>query len=275
MSALTAKYIGLCIRAVTAFVTRSVKTNTACKGGGFAMLDDNGDVLPLSTAAGFFAGLFQSDVASSASAQNTLLSVAGQFLASITSVDKSYIGRPVFCATDNPADLTVTWSATAKYIGRIMDLEYDSAGAVTGKCWVEFDAALAEASQVKLVEMSFATAPALVSEACGYRCPTGRKATLLGFSYEYDAKPVYATSAALAVQKITGTTRTTALNAATVDINNTAVVADTDTALTNTAVAADLELAAGDRLVSKVTVVGVETARGNVKVHAVLLERPA
>ncbi|MEN6533266.1 MAG: hypothetical protein ABFD89_06355, partial [Bryobacteraceae bacterium] len=141
MSALSANNIGLMTRVISAIV-HTAKSSTAIYKGGFLMQNIDGDVLPLTTTAGQFAGIALDEKATTTTDRKTRVSESGEFLATLTGVAKADIGKPVFCAYDDPADITLTWATTTKYIGKIVALEYDSTGAVTDKCWVRYDARL-------------------------------------------------------------------------------------------------------------------------------------
>lgn len=139
MSALSEKNAALKTR-VLGNAVRNAKASTALYGYSLVMRDVNGDVLPLSTGRGTFDGILVGDnITTTQTDRKCVVARSGLLLATITSVAKGDIGKPVFCPTDNPADIVLTQAAGAHRVGRVFDLEYDSNGAVTNKCWVEVE----------------------------------------------------------------------------------------------------------------------------------------
>lgn len=148
MSALSALNLALKTRTKGNRV-RNAKASTAIYGYSFVMRDVNGDVLPLTTGRGTFSGILMGDnITAAQTERKCVVAGDGLFLATITSVAKAHIGMPVFCATDNPADAVLTQAAGAHRIGRVFDLEYDSNGAVSNKCWVELEGEAAEGREI-------------------------------------------------------------------------------------------------------------------------------
>ena len=254
-----------------------VKASTAVYAGGFAMKDANGKLVPNSTAVGVFAGLTNGGMpATTPTGQSRRLPIPrlNVIFAAISSVDATYIGKPVFCATDNPADMSVTYTAGARCVGRILDLEYDSNGAVTGKCWIltaEDMPGLHANVRAITACSNFRTISGKTVRSSPYKCPVGRKAIVLGVEVTPQGViPNYATSAALDCSKVVGTTRTSLLSG-TVDVNNTGIVADTPFALTGAATPF-VTLGQGDRLEVSVVTVGAATTDADIQVAAQIIE---
>jgi hypothetical protein len=278
MTALAAAFAALKV-GTGDLVTRYTKASTAVYQGGFVQKDANGDIAPLdTTTTSSFDGVATQSATSTQTTREIQVTKRGRVLCAITGVTRADIGKPVYCSTDNPNDATLAYSASAKQVGWVSNLEYSpvTGAFVANKCWVYFDADLiAGQAQVFIVGHNMRTLVGTVEE-CNYRVPVGRKATLISFDFEYDAKPNYATSSVLKMTKVTGTTRTTMLNAASININNQANPAiDTvqNNALSGTP--ADLSLAANDRIMASVTQVGAETTPGNVKAYALVAEMAA
>jgi len=151
MAALSARNVALRTRAI-GNVVREVLAATAVYGYSLVMRDSADKIVPLSTAAGVFSGLLAGDnVTTTQTERKVVVSRNAIFLATITSVAITDVGKPVFCATDNPADVSLAQAAGAKRIGRIVDLEYDSNGAVANKCWVELEGEPVASQQIEHV----------------------------------------------------------------------------------------------------------------------------
>ena len=86
-------------------VTRNAKATTTVFARSLVMKDAAGDIVSLSAAAGAFAGVAQNGVEAADTVRNVSVSRKGGFLAVISGVTKADLGKPVFCATDNPADV--------------------------------------------------------------------------------------------------------------------------------------------------------------------------
>lgn len=121
------------------------KASTAVYGYSLVMRGSDDKIVPLiSSTIGVFEGVLSQDtILSTATERKCTIAREGQFLMPITGAAITKIDMPVFCSTDNPADATLTYTEGAKKIGRLVELEYDAAGAITGKGWVEIETGLA------------------------------------------------------------------------------------------------------------------------------------
>ncbi len=253
-----------------ASVIRSATASTALYGGSVVQSNTSGTLVPVSNASGKFEGFSQvgTGVSATAAERKMAMSRKGMILCTITSVDASYLGKPVWAPTDNPGDLTLTYTAGAKLVGWVDDLEYDNLGAVANKAWVYFDAPLLG----NAYEHQEKTSPALIGivgtvREAFYRVPVGKNAQLYLVNWTQQVKPNFATSATLNLTTISGATRTNLITG--VDLNNTGSL---DTPAAATISSTVQVLAAGDILEAELVCVSTLSAAGKVNVHCNLWE---
>lgn len=191
----------------------------------------------------------------------------GVFKFAASGITIAHLGRKVWFSDDQTVTLTAPAAGTGGiYAGRIENVDAEGV-------WVRID----DATVNHIRKVPFAMQPAPLGAAGtnrikGYQCPAGAKAYLVSASYSYSVKPNFATSAVLILSKLSATVRTTMLNAANKDVNNTTPAVDTPTALTLTATPADLELNAGDQIEASITAVGALTAAGDTHVTGEIIE---
>lgn len=273
MGALSADNAALILRDTADVRTGEVKASTAVYGASFVMRDNVSKVVPLSTAAGTFDGILGSGgTSTTATDRKRDLYRKGMFKGVISSIALTDIGKPVYCGTDNPADVTLTWSAGVKRVGDVSGLVYDSSGAVTNECWVYFDADDDARSAVAFPAGSVRTADAATVDSLLYVVPTGRQAKVVAGTWEVGPlAPTNVTTVDLYLKKISGVTRTTL--AGPINIKSYATV-DLTVAMTLSTVAGVLALAAGDRLIASVDCQGTASAFSDVKVIPTVSEWP-
>lgn len=270
MGALTGNNIGTKTKE-GASATREVVAAGTVFGGSLVQRDTNGKENPVSASAGVFDGIVPigSGINSTATDRKIVPAKRGCLLATLTGVTIADLGKPVFAPTDNPLDLTLTFTAGAKMVGYVDSLEYNSAGAIANTAWVYFDSILFGAS----IEGQEKTSPAVIAIAgtvreVFYKVPTGKNAQLLEANYQQQIKPNFATSATLNLNKISGGVRTNLITG--MNVNSNATGLDAPTALVMPGVFA--LLAAGDSLEAEIVTVGGLTTAGKIYVHVNLQE---
>ena len=146
MAALTGNNAALMVKD-GAKVSRLARASVEIFSGSFVMRDSDGNVRPVITSV---AGIFEGIGAGYVGTDTTLyptgsmkrrieVTKKGAFKVYISGVAATDVGKPVWCITDNPADVTLTYSAGYHYIGKIDCLEYVSTGALSGYAWVLFN----------------------------------------------------------------------------------------------------------------------------------------
>lgn len=172
------------------------------------------------------------------------------------------VGKRVYFTDDN----TISTTVGNVFAGRLEVVDAEGA-------WVRIDEATEKNVTLRPVVMQPQTLGAAgTARRVGYVVPAGAVAFLVKGDYGYSVKPNFGTSATLALNKVSTTTRTTLLSTATIDVNNTTPAVDVPTALTLTLTTADLKMVAGDRLEATVVGGGSFTAGGDTFVAAEVLE---
>lgn len=274
MSALSANNAALLVRDAGDTRVGEVKASTAVYGASLVMRDSVSKIVPLSTAAGTFDGILGSGGGMSTTATPRQINTyrKGYFKGLISGVAITDVGKPVYCGTDNPADVTLTWTAGVKRVGEVSGLFYDSTGAVSGACWVYFDADADAASALLEPGGSVQTIDAATVDSLLYVVPVGRQAKVVAGRWEVGPlAPTNVTTVDLYLKKISGTTRTTI--AGPVNIKSYATV-DLTVALTLSTVTGAVALTAGDRLIVSVDCQGTASAFSAVKVTPTIAEWP-
>jgi hypothetical protein len=272
MSALSDNNAALITRDSADVRIGKVKSSTAVYMNSFVMRDSTSYLVPLGTVAGTFDGIISQGVTTTATVRDATLARKGYVKGYLASVAITDVGKPVYCSTDNPGDITLTWTATAKQVGVVSSLFYDSAGAVSNYCWVYFDADMMADAKVLTVAGSAHTQDAATVDRMLYAVPVGRQAKVLGGTWEVGAAaPSNVTTCDLCVKKISGTTRTTI--AGPVNIKSYATV-DLTVALTLSTVSGAVSLTAGDRLIGSVDCQGTAAAYSDVKLVLTVAEWP-
>lgn len=254
-----------------AAATREVVAAGTVFGGSLMQRDTNGKSNPVSSAAGIFDGVapIGSGISSTATDRKIVPAKKGCILATLTSVTVADLGKPVWAPTDNPLDLTLTFTAGAKMVGYVDSLEYNSSGAIANTAWVYFDATLFG----ELFEHQEKTSPAIIPIAGTvremiYKVPTGKNSQLYEVNWQQQIKPNFATSATLQLNRVRGAVRTALITP--VDVNNVVTAVDTPTAAVLTNV---FELLiAGDCLEAQIVTVGGLTTAGKLNIHTNLQE---
>lgn len=147
MAALTTNNAALMVRDGVK-ISRLARASTEVFSGSFVMQDSDGNVRPVITGvAGIFEGIgagyvgTDSTLYPTGSIQKRRVEVLkkGAYKVYISGIAATDIGKPVWCITDNPADVTLTYAAGYYCVGKVACLEYTSTGALSGYAWVEFD----------------------------------------------------------------------------------------------------------------------------------------
>lgn len=252
-------------------VTRSVAPNVQFYGGGFQQEDSAGAISPLSTTAGRFAGMSMAGARldPTDTPREVDVAKAALFLVTLAGVTAADLGKPIWATTDNPADLSLTYTAGAKLIGFVDDLEYNTSGIpgpIANRCYVLFDSRVYGNA---LRENKF-VAPSLTSilgtvRQLFYRVSANKAAQLIALHAMTGVAPSYATSLTLNVNKISGGVRT---QIATLVVSAAAALADLVVPITSTV----QTLAAGDYLELELVGVGTQTTAGSFAVSADFVE---
>lgn len=146
MSALTGNNAALIVRDGVK-VSRLTRSSIEIFSGSFVMRDVDGNVRPLITSvAGLFEGIGSGYVGTDSTLYPTgsmkrrvEITKKGAYKVYISGIAATDVGKPVWCITDNPADVTLTYSAGYHCVGKVVCLEYTSTGALSGYAWVAFD----------------------------------------------------------------------------------------------------------------------------------------
>ena len=264
--------------------TGDVKAATAVYSGGFIMRDVNGKINPnvVNTTASVFLGLSTGGMPATTPTGVTGRSIGFQrspycLLLTLTSVTAADLGRPVYATTDNPTDVSLTYTAGAQIVGTVLDLIYQGgpgAGPIANQAWCLVDSFLpglnASAIYKSECRMITSTYVAGTSWELLYRCPANRRAILLTAAYTIFAVANYATSCVIDLMKVVGTTATSLLSA-TIDVTAGGVAANTPTAFVGAATPF-VTLSKGDRLQAKSVSVGAMTLQAQVGYDCQLIE---
>lgn len=239
-------------------VDRAVAATVAAWGGGFQQIDTNGKANPVSSTTGTFAGISQIGNAVSATdtVRDQFLTKAGLIRATITGVTIANFNAPVWAPTDNPADLSLTYTAGAKLVGFVDDMDYDAGGNVLANvCFVRFDAVTYGTAMRDDEKSGNLTSIVGIVRSIVYRVPTGKNAQLIAAHVLATVAPSYVTSCTINVNKISGGVRSAI---GTVVVSALAALAEATVAITSTVQV----LAAGDYLEIEVVGVGTQTTAG-------------
>lgn len=150
MAALTQNNAALMVKD-GAKVSRLARASTEVFSGSFVMRDSDGNVRPVITSvAGIFEGIGAGYVGTdttlyptgSINKRRVEITKKGSYKIYISGLAATDVGKPVWCITDNPADVTLTYAAGYHCVGKVDSLEYTATGALSGYAWVIFDTEL-------------------------------------------------------------------------------------------------------------------------------------
>ena len=139
MSALTSNNAALMVKDGDK-VSRLARASVEIFSGSFVMRDVDGNVRPLITSvAGLFEGIGSGYVGTDTTLYPTgsmkrrvEITRKGAYKVYISGIAATDVGKPVWCITDNPADVTLTYTAGYHCVGHIDCLHYTITATLSG-----------------------------------------------------------------------------------------------------------------------------------------------